>query len=193
MVRALIIIDPQPIGLEQDDAAIMVHINRLLALNWDCVVLTRDGDKPFHRSLQSCAVSAEEAANFQEVADVLWEEAWADRDPDSNCSSGAVTATMLARAAKEIHISKYHRHDGVRRPCFSAFDGVGDEGKLEDQLKERGVTEIWICGLSHEISIQSTAQDAVKLGFHTTVLYEASRCHSGTIATLTAKGVARGV
>jgi len=194
MSRALIVIDPQQTSL--DDSAIMVHINRLLAINWDVVVLTSDGNKPFHRSLHQCAVSEAETMDFQVEADEIAEDI---RDADAMAGDwacrggGGPTAAMLTRAAKEIRIYKDQRHDGVRMPCFSAFDGVGVNGvTLEEQLKARGVTEVWICGLCHEIGIQSTAQDAVALGFRTLVVHEACRIYVGTIATLKAKGVERG-
>ena len=192
MSRALIVIDPQPSGL--DDSAIMVHINRLLAINWDVVVLTSDGNRPFHRDLHGCAVTEAETAVFQAEADASYDEAWADRDPDSTCSGGAVTAAMLARAAKEIRIYKDRRHDGVGMPCFSAFEGVGvDDAPLVEQLKTRDITEVWICGLCHEIGIQSTAQDAVALGFRTKVVYAATRVYIGAAEMFATKGVEQGV
>jgi len=75
-------------------------------------------------------------------------------------------------------------------PCFSAFDGVGVLGvTLEMALKLHGVTELWICGLCHEIGIQSTAQDAAELGIKTVVDSRACRAHVGMIQTLREKGV----
>ena len=88
---------------------------------------------------------------------------------------------------EEFRIYKDRR---LRMPCFSAFDGVGVcDVTLEMMLKGHGVTDVTICGLCHEIGIDSTARDAAKLGFRTTVVKEACRFYIGMVAPLTDKGV----
>jgi nicotinamidase-related amidase len=90
---------------------------------------------------------------------------------------------------KEFRIYKDRR---LQMPCFSAFDGVGgcdNDVTLEMMLKGHGVMDVTICGLCHEIGIQTTAQDAAKLGFRTTVVQKACRLYASAAELLEARGV----
>ena len=62
-------------------------------------------------------------------------------------------------------------------------------------MRERGVTEIFVCKLARDVCVQWTAQDAVELGFRANLLWDLSRpvtpdSDRDTRAALQAKGIA---
>jgi nicotinamidase/pyrazinamidase len=77
-----------------------------------------------------------------------------------------------------------HGPDG-RRPCTG----------LAGWLSERGVDEVYVCGLARDVCVLWTAQDAVYAGFRTHLLWDLSRpvtptTDAATRDTLIAKGIA---
>jgi nicotinamidase/pyrazinamidase len=53
-------------------------------------------------------------------------------------------------------------------------DAAGSGQRLEQWLRERGVTEVDVCGLATDYCVAATAKDAEALGFGTRVLLELS-------------------
>ena len=148
-MSALIVLRPQlgnPISRE-----ILAVINGLIRQQWDCVVLTSSGEKPFHPDLQGPGVSAEEIAAHE-----------SDSEPytgisDSTCGGGPVTATMQARAAKTIRIYEHLPYN------YNAFDGDGVDGvSLLTQLQARQINRVTICGFT---DILATAMAAYNNNF----------------------------
>lgn len=65
---------------------------------------------------------------------------------------------------------------------------------LAGLLRERGVDEVFVCGLARDVCVLWTAQDAVELGFRATVLWDLSRpvtpaSDEATRSTLLAGGI----
>lgn len=65
---------------------------------------------------------------------------------------------------------------------------------LAGWLRERGVDEVFVCGLARDVCVLWTAQDAVDLGFRASVLWNLSRpvtpaSDEATRATLRARGI----
>jgi nicotinamidase/pyrazinamidase len=65
-------------------------------------------------------------------------------------------------------------------PAIDSYSGFFDNGRrkstgLDDYLKERTVTEVYIAGLATDYCVKSTALDAVRLGFPTHLLADATR------------------
>lgn len=65
-------------------------------------------------------------------------------------------------------------------PGIDSYSGFFDNGHrkatgLGDWLKERGVTEVFVCGLATDYCVKFTALDAAGLGFKTTLVEDASR------------------
>ena len=54
-----------------------------------------------------------------------------------------------------------------------AVSGAEVPTELEGLLRDRGVERVVVCGLATDYCVKSTAQDAVRLGFATTVLLDA--------------------
>lgn len=66
---------------------------------------------------------------------------------------------------------------GERAAAYSGFEGVDAAGSglsLEQWLKQRGVTEVDVCGLATDYCVAATAKDAREAGFTTRVLLELS-------------------
>ena len=58
-----------------------------------------------------------------------------------------------------------------QRDQYSAFDDTG----LAERLKELGVRRVWIGGLAEDVCVRATALDALRAGFDTHVLLDATR------------------
>ena len=66
---------------------------------------------------------------------------------------------------------------GERAAAYSGFEGMDAAGSglsLEQWLKQRGVTEVDVCGLATDYCVAATAKDAREAGFTTRVLLELS-------------------
>lgn len=62
---------------------------------------------------------------------------------------------------------------GHYEPAYSGFEGVNADGQVLDAyLAQRGVTDVDICGIATEYCVSLTAQEAVHLGYTTTVLVD---------------------
>lgn len=64
--------------------------------------------------------------------------------------------------------------------AVDSYSGFFDNGHRRDTglgnwLKEKGVTDVYVCGLATDYCVKFTALDAVKLGFTTHVIEDASR------------------
>ena len=145
-MSALIVLRPQ---LGNSTPAIIATINSLIRQQWDCVVLTSSGEKPFHPDLQGPGVSAEEVAAY--------DEPYTGVAIDSTCGGGPVTATMQAAAAKTIRIYENLPYN------YNAFDGVGvNDVPLLTQLQARKINRVTICGFT---DILATAMAAYNNNF----------------------------
>jgi nicotinamidase/pyrazinamidase len=72
--------------------------------------------------------------------------------------------------------------------------GMRPSTGLAGWLRERGVDEVFVCGLARDVCVLWTAQDAVELGFRTHLLWDLSRpvtpdTDAATRATLLAQGI----
>lgn len=59
---------------------------------------------------------------------------------------------------------------GDHAAAYSGFEGTADGVPLADWLRERGVTEVDVCGIATDHCVRATALDAVAEGFSTRVL-----------------------
>jgi nicotinamidase/pyrazinamidase len=65
-------------------------------------------------------------------------------------------------------------------PGIDSYSGLFDNGHrkstgMGEWLKEKGVSEVFVCGLATDYCVKFTALDAVQLGFKTFVIEDASR------------------
>ena len=168
---------------------IISPINRLIARH-DHVVLTQDWHPAGHSSFASSHAGK---APFDMVdmpygPQTLW--------PD-HCIQGTRGAEFhngLDWTKAELVIRK-----GFRTPIdsYSAFfenDHVTPTG-LAGYLRERGLSELTLCGLATDFCVAFSAIDAVRHGFATTVLLDACRGIDlgGSMAAMTERMKAEGV
>ncbi|GAB3453332.1 nicotinamidase [Massilia terrae] len=101
---------------------------------------------------------------------------------------GAEFANELALPDDAIIISKA---DTADQDAYSAFNGTD----LAQQLRERGITRVTVCGLATDYCVLNTVTDALDEGFETLIVPEAMRAvdvHPGDGTRALDRMVARG-
>lgn len=84
------------------------------------------------------------------------------------------------------------RFDGA----YSGFEGVEarDERSLVDFLRDRGVTDVDVCGIATDYCVRATALDAAREGFATTVLVDLTAAvHADSLPDLEQEWAAAGI
>lgn len=156
MTSALIVVDVQNDFCEGGSlavaggAAVASQINGLLEGDhgYDVVVATRD-----HH--------IDPGPHFSDSPDFV--DSW-----PPHCVAGTPGA--------ELHPNlRFNRFDAVfdkgqYEAAYSGFEGRSDGKALEEFLRERGVTEVDVCGIATDHCVRATAADANAAGFETTVL-----------------------
>lgn len=105
-------------------------------------------------------------------------------------SSGSDYAPELDQRRITHHVRK-----GMGVPAYSAFEGVGDDGRpLTDLLHEHGVTDIDVVGIATDYCVRATALDARANGFSVRLLDGlhagvAPETSASALTELTAAGV----
>ncbi|MFP4384654.1 MAG: bifunctional nicotinamidase/pyrazinamidase [Spirochaetia bacterium] len=149
--------------------AIIPVINRLIS-EFGTAVATRDWHPEGHISFASRHPGKEpqDTVNVDGLKQVLW--------PD-HCVPG----TEGAEFHPELDLRKINLilHKGNKKDLdsYSAFfenDQKTSTG-LEFYLKGLGIKEVYICGLAADVCVYYTAQDALKTGFKTTVISDATK------------------
>ncbi len=86
---------------------------------------------------------------------------------------GAKFHKNLKRSPESVVLSK-GTNDG--EDAYSAFDGKSEYGNtLEQILTANRVTEVYVGGLATDYCVKATVLDALKKGFHVTLLIDACR------------------
>jgi nicotinamidase/pyrazinamidase len=170
----------------------VVPVINELAGRFANVVLTQDWHPPGHRSFAS---SHPGAKPFDVVAldygnQILW--------PD-HCVQGTEGAQLHADLAvphAQLVIRKGYHRDVDSYSAFVEANGTTWTG-LAGYLRERGMDQVYLCGLATDFCVAWSALDARKLGFAATIVEDACRAIDvqGSLASAWAKlegaGVAR--
>lgn len=65
---------------------------------------------------------------------------------------------------------------GIEEDAYSPFDGKTEKGvSLEVLLGNGGVDDVFICGLALDYCVKAAVLDAIKNGFNTSLIYDATR------------------
>ena len=178
---ALIVVDVQPdfmpggaLPCHEGDAVIGGIDQLLRERRFRHVVATQDWHPPGHVSF---AGSHPGRAPFEQIslhghAQMLWPE---------HCVQGTPGAALhplvdwtaldtVIRKGSDPHVDSYSGFRENHGPHGSR-PGTG----LAGWLRERGVEEVFVCGLARDVCVLWTAQDARTLGFGATLLWELSR------------------
>lgn len=197
---ALLVVDMQPDFMEggalptQGGRTILAPIAELMVSDrFHHCVATQDWHPPEHISFAS---SHSGRAPFDVIElygheQVLW--------PD-HCLQGSTgaalhsdlpweKATVIVRKGEDSRVDSY---SGLRNNWNA--DGIRPPTGLAGYLRERGIAELFLCGLARDYCVKWTAEDAVAAGFTTHVLWDLTRpvdvdADEGVRASLEASGV----
>ncbi|KAK4534978.1 hypothetical protein CDCA_CDCA03G1003 [Cyanidium caldarium] len=153
----------------------VVPVINLLRPAFRCVVFTQDWHPPGHVSFAS-AHPGHQALERVSVAlpdgrstpQVLW--------PD-HC----VQETVGAQLHRGLQVDApgdllVRKGTDARYDSYSAFkDDSGVPTGLAEQLRQRGVTHVLVCGLALDYCVRATACDALDAGFRVSVIVDATR------------------
>lgn len=175
-MKALIVVDAQydfmpggALAVEDGDKIIPV-INELLP-NFDLVIFTKD----HHPNGMEAFASSHEGKkpmdtyiNSKGETDVLWPDHCVVGTPGNDIHRGI----DLGLIPGDFYFFK----KGMEKNEHP-YSGFGAEG-LEEFLKERGVTSIFMVGLALDYCVKYTAIDAAKKGFESVVIEDGTRAIS---------------
>jgi Amidases related to nicotinamidase len=174
-VKALLLVDVQndfmPGGsLEVPHGDLIVPLINRLQKYFDLVVATQDWHPQNHKSFASNYANKKpfEEIDLHGMTQTLW--------PD-HCLQGSKGADFHP----DLKINKIAAifRKGMD-PEIDSYSGFYDNGHqvstgLSGYLKEKGVTEIYFCGLAADICVYYTIMDSLKEGFSATLIEDASR------------------
>ena len=152
-----------------DGDAIVPLVNRL-ARRFDNVVLTQDWHTPGHVSFASSHPGKKpfETTTLPYGTQVLW--------PD-HCVQGTEGASLhrdLSIPHAALIIRKGHHRQVDSYSAFCEADGVTPTG-LTGYLRDRGLIQVYLCGLATDFCVAWSALDARKAGFGAAVIEDACR------------------
>ncbi len=174
-MKALIIVDVQndflPGGsLEVPMGDVIIPLINKLQERFELVVATQDWHPADHGSFASKYKDKKvfDKTTLGGVEQILW--------PD-HCVQGS----KGAKISSELNT---HAIEGLFRkgtdPGIDSYSGFFDNGKkkstgLAGYLKEKGVSDVYICGLAGDVCVAFTTLDAIDLNFNTFLIKDATR------------------
>jgi nicotinamidase/pyrazinamidase len=174
-MKALLLIDIQNDFLPGGSLAVpggdaVLPVVNALQSNFDLVVATQDWHPPTHKSFASNheGRSVFEKVELQGLEQVLW--------PD-HC----VQATEGAAFSKELLT---HSIEAIFRkgtdPEIDSYSGFYDNGYLKSTglahyLKGKGIRQVYVAGLAADYCVYFSAKDALKEGFETFLIEDATK------------------
>lgn len=174
-MKALLLVDLQndfmpggALGVPQGDQ-IIPTINKLMALDFDLIVASQDWHPPGHASFAAThAKDIGDHINLNGVDQILW---------PTHCvqnTHGSDFVTNLDKGHIDLIVHKGTEKNIDSYSTFFDNKHLRPTG-LEQMLRERGVTDVYIAGLATDYCVKFSALDAIQLGFHTYVITDACR------------------
>jgi len=174
-MNALILVDVQndflpggALAVPDGDAVIPV-VNRVQAA-FPLIVATQDWHPPNHGSFAANHTGKKmfEQIELNGLPQTLW---------PLHCVQNTKGAE-LASALDQSRIAKILQKG--TDPGIDSYSGFFDNGHrkstgLGEWLKEKGVTDVFVCGLATDYCVKFTALDALQFGFRTTLVEDACR------------------
>jgi len=174
-MKALIIVDIQndflpggALAVQNGDAVIPV-INKLQS-QFDLVVATQDWHPADHKSFASMHPGKKifDKIMLDGLPQVLWPDHCVQETEGAEFSAQLDTKRIEAIFRKGMDKN------------IDSYSGFFDNGKkkatgMNDYLKGRGVTSIYVCGLAADYCVYFTALDGLEMGFQSTIIADATR------------------
>lgn len=177
-MRALIVVDIQNDfvaggSLEVPNGEQIVPLVNESMSHFDLVIATQDWHPASHKSFASNHAGKKpfETIQLGGLNQVLW--------PD-HCVQGTRGAEFHPDL-NTLPIETIFRKG--MEPGIDSYSGFYDNGRkkntgLAGYLKERNITEVYICGLAGDYCVFYTAMDALRSGFRTFLIEDATRAIS---------------
>ncbi len=175
-MRALLIVDLQndflPGGAlavkESND--ILPIVNEIIRYPFDLIVATKDWHPPDHGSFASNHKGKEpgDHINLGGLDQILW---------PSHCIQGTWGAEFASGWESSLVDKIIYKGTDPLIDSYSTFYDNGHRKLtgLEDYLREKGIKDIFIAGLTTDYCIKYSTLDALQLGFHPHVIVDACR------------------
>jgi nicotinamidase/pyrazinamidase len=174
-MKALLLVDVQNDfmtggSLEVPHGAMIVPLINRIQKYFDLVVATQDWHPQNHKSFASNHLNKKpfDEINLNGIKQILW--------PD-HCVQGSKGAELHP----DLEINKIAAifRKGMD-PKIDSYSGFYDNGHqistgLSGYLKEKGITELYFCGLAADICVYYTIIDSLIEGFSGTFIEDASR------------------
>ena len=174
-MKALILVDIQndflPGGaLAVPDGDAVIPIANKVQASFPIVVATQDWHPANHGSFAASHPGKRvfERIDLNGLAQTLW---------PTHCVQNTPGATLAAKL-KQDRIARIFQKG--TDPAIDSYSGLFDNGHrkstgLGEWLKEKGVEEVFVCGLATDYCVKFTALDAAQSGFKTSLIEDASR------------------
>ena len=178
---ALIIVDLQPDFLPggslpvEDGDVIVEPIRRLLEKDpFGLYVATQDWHPPGHVSFASSHPGREpmETIELHGHPQTLWPDHCVQGTPGAELHSG-VDWNRISAIIRKGSDARTDSYSGFRNNWNP--DGERPRTGLAGYLRERGIEEVFLCGLARDVCVKWTAEDAVTAGLRTYLLWDLTR------------------
>jgi nicotinamidase/pyrazinamidase len=152
-----------------DGDQVIPIVNRLQAA-YPLIVATQDWHPPNHGSF---AVNHPGTRPFDQIdlaglPQTLW---------PAHCVRGTPGAELADGLNRDRIVRVFQKGTDAAIDSYSGFfdNGHRKSTGLAEWLKLKGVTDLYVCGLATDYCVKFTALDAVRLGFKTRLIEDASR------------------
>lgn len=174
-MKTLIIVDIQNDFLEGGSLAVpngndVIPVLNEIQKDFDLIVATQDWHPQNHKSFaaEHPGKNEFEVIDLNGLQQVLW---------PVHCVQGSFGAEFHQDLEKN-NIEAIFRKG--MDPEIDSYSGFYDNGKRKNTglfgyLKDRKVSEVFVAGLAADFCVYFTANDAIDLGFKTTIIEEASK------------------
>jgi nicotinamidase/pyrazinamidase len=197
---ALIVVDLQPdfmpggaLAVAEGDRVVEPIARLVRSGEFDLVVATQDWHPPGHASFASAHPGKKpfDVITLHGHEQVLW--------PD-HCVQGTAGAALHGGLPLERVDAIIRKGTDPRVDSYSGLRNNWDARAerpltgLAGYLRERGVTEVTVCGLARDYCVKWTAEDAADAGFHVRFLWDLTRpvdpaSDAGLRSALASRGV----
>lgn len=204
MKSALIVIDVQndflppngSLAVQNGTDIIPIIKQLIISRKWDFVVATRDwhpldhvsfvSSHKGHKAFDQIKITNPDN-NKQTVEQTLWPVHCVQ-----NSWGGYISSDLDGSLFDSVVDKGFEKDSECYSPFFTCFGKIHTD--LDEQLRQRNITDVYVVGLALDYCVFNTAMDAAKLGYKVTIIRNATRSVSEenvaqTLERLEAKGV----